>query len=315
MQFFLAVVNSALLLTSSLAAQSVSMQIEALTPLTLTEVVGGTATTSTVPAGALGPFGSASSGTSTRTYAALSWWSSASATETRISLAHNLTAAVGDTASAGPHELLVTITPNNPSALVLADLAISRFSGGSPGAPEASIAFDLNNDGTFESTNLLGFYMPLPINGAPVVMRIVFYGSALPGTSSGNSLYFDVRPRNALTILDAAVPCVLSYPPLELYAQPVFANYGISLSTSTITDPVVLLLGLSPQPFLLPTPAPVPCLVVPSPDVALLSLSGNSVGIQVDIPFTVRPATLYAQAVQLSPIGLVTSRAVRVGAQ
>lgn len=312
MRFPSAIATTGTLLVAPLFAQSVSVQLEALTPLTLTEVAGGITTTNSVPVGVLGPYGSAASGTNTNTRAELSWWLTDTPTAKRVNIVHTLTAAAGDFAAAGPHEFLVTVTPNTPGVLVLGDLNISRLNNGTPGAPEAGVALDLNNDGTFETTNLLGFYIPLPTNGTPLVLRLVFSGTATSGTISSNGIYFDVRPTNALTILDAAVPCAPSYPQLALHAQPVFANYGISIATSPINDPVVLLLGLNAQPVLLPTPAPVPCLVIPSPDVALFSLNGSTVGAQIDLPLAVRPASLYAQAVQLAPIGLVTSRAVRV---
>jgi len=307
-----AIATAAVLVVAPSFAQSVSVQLEALTPLTVTEVAGGVTATNTVPAGVLGSYGTVASGTNANTRADLVWWIDDYETNKRISLLHTLTAAAGDFAAAGPHEFLVTITPTTPGGLVLGDLNISRLNAGTPGAPEAGVALDLNNDGTFETTNLLGFYMPLPTNGTPLVLRLVFDGTATGGTVSSNGIYFDIRPTNGLTILDAAVPCAPAYPLLELYAQPVFTNYGISFATSPINDPVVMLLGLHAQPVLLPTPAPVPCFVIPSPDLALFSLTGSPIWSQIDIPLSVRPASLYAQAIQLAPIGLVASRAVRV---
>lgn len=306
---------AAAMLTGVLSAQSVSVQVEALTPLALDQVVNGNASGAVVPAGPLGTLGTVSSGSNATTGARLTWWTDSNETIERISLQHALAATAGNSASAGPHEFLVTITPTTPGAAILADLRIGRLDFSTGGAAPANVALDVGNDGTFESTNLTWFYLPLPSTGGPLELRMVFDAAVSSASSVDTTIYFDVLPTNALTILEAAVPCAQSSPPFELYAQPVFGNYGISFATSSILDPVVLLIGLSAQPVLLPTPAPVPCLLVPSPDLPLASLSGNTVGAQIDIPFSVRPATLYAQAVRLAPIGLVTSRAVRVDAQ
>ena len=81
------------------------------------------------------------------------------------------------------------------------------------------------------------------------------------------------------------------------------ASYGVHLRGWS-KDPVVAVLGLGTQPTLLPPSplSPVPCLLLPSPDLVLLMPPS---GFDLPIPPAVRPLNLYVQGVEL---GLATSQ-------
>ena len=100
--------------------------------------------------------------------------------------------------------------------------------------------------------------------------------------------------------------------PHHLYAQRAWGGgLEFGLFGQPATGPVVLALGLGVAPFVLPSLAPTPCVILPTPDF-LFVLPSN--GLQLPLPPSVRPVTFWAQAVPILPTGFEATGVWRIQA-
>jgi hypothetical protein len=292
---------------SLLPAQTVAVSASALTPLTCTVTVGTVATTQTVPAGPVSSFGQVQAGTGgpfvvTGT-AALSWSGTSTPTNALMTLNFYTFLNGADRARVGPGEMLVTFAGISATARPV------RFEGVVSGVATSllQLSVDIGNNGTidwqFGGGPLGGSIADLTTQ--PLVMRVLFDALWVnPGTSS---FQFALRvvPDNGIHVIPMATSCGLQW---QYSVEPLFDTSVADLMLhSSVTAWHVL--GLQSQPAMLPqalTLTPVPCLLVPRPDLVLRTGT-----IFLQIPQAVRPIVLFTQLVDVTP-GLLVSDAFQV---
>lgn len=304
---------------ASLPAQIVQASLAAVTPIhvqvaTTTQTVG-----STVPAGPLGPqlLQAVLPGTGSQTRSAASWSVEASAKETAVVLSHQLSNYVpGAVLDAGPHEfqLAFTATANAPGRLVLT-VETSTW----PGVPTPAIAIDIDDDGIVDWPIVGGGTTTIDAGTFVFGTQPKLVGVSMQSAVSGAGLSWvavraSVLPANDLFVTPAAIGCA-PLSPFSLLVEPVFADRGIDFTSPQIGDPMVLVLGLSQQPVLLPPFFGTTCLLLPALDIVLFDPAPSEY--HVALPTSVRPVTFHAQGVQVTtaqPTLLLPTEAVTVQA-
>ena len=299
----------AMALPLPLVHAQIQTNLRALTPLTI-QIADGTNTASaTTPAGLLGAqgettailpsMGSVASGS-------VRW----SAAGTYVRLTHSLEnplALPTFSGVAGPHEFVLEFQAPSPRAAVL---QANRLSFLSPGAPAAAIAIDIGNDGSIEIANLSSASIttiPVSIGAQPLQVRVVVQATLGAAMFAYEDAIFLLTPDNNLRITQVVGSCAPFVPPPPTIVAPSFLTNGIDLQPQFQLG--VLVLGLMPQPNLLSvfSQTGLPCVLMPRPDVVLFGSAIN-----LPIPQSVRPITIYAQAVGLEQGELIASDAYSV---
>ncbi len=294
----------------SLAAQNVSISLSALTPLTVQMTSGTQSVQASLPPGPLPPSGDVTALAGSET-ASVSWFTHVDDTTAFVGLYNNILGSsivLPASGLAGPHEFLVQFAATAPAP---ASLELSRGSQLSPGIPWPTVDIDLGNDGSIDIPNLgLSSTSTLSFGTQPFVLRVIL-ASALPNNgTSATQVQLTLRPGNNLTVLQTATGCAPMSSGYGLAVAPTFVSSGVVLTLESTVDPMVLVLGLTQQPFLLPGSALAPCLVVPSLDVLLLPPPFSAT--TIPLPAAVRPATFQAQGVGISASGLLTTDAFSI---
>ncbi len=298
-----------LLLACPAAAQSVSATLTTTTPVVAiasSSVLGASAQQS-VPANTAGLqnllVGSGGAN------AASSWFESVFPTEVQVSWLQQVGVQepAPSFAGAGGELLFHLAAPVSTPVLV----ECSRLLGMTPGALAPACSIDIGDDGVVEMTGLTSASIsalvvlgpqPLPIRLRSVVTQIG------PGEVD-LELRLRVVPQNSLVISPVGAGCDGT---TALLAAPSFVGTGVRFQTVT-QDPVVLVLGLGVQPTVLPAPFPLPCLLLPSPDLLVLLMPGQD--LTLPLPAAVRPVTLWAQGVALTAAALATTNGFWLWAQ
>lgn len=228
-----------------------------------------------------------------------------------LSIQHDLsvaTAGAMGTGASATADVLVQLTATMPEPVVL------QFGGSlqaTAGAPAPLVQIDLHDDGMVEFTGGPSSSPPLAVQlgPVPVLVRV--------RTEASLSLTGAVRSTVSLLLLPAhdTVPTITTFgcSSQHLYAQPTFGG-GIELGVvgPPLQGPVALVLGLSVQPALLPSALPIPCLLVPSPDI-VVALPAPA-GLLLALPPSVRPVTFWAEAIPITALGLEATGSYRVEA-
>jgi hypothetical protein len=306
-----------LLWLSSLSAQVVTTGIEAATTLTATTLVGSQLSQSTVPAGPL-VFGGNVGQTGNDASASASWHGGASPLSALAQIRHLVTVitALPPSAAACATEHVVEFDASTPCPAIL---EFERTAWTSPGVVWPTVQIDIGADGGIDIANLLvgSTTLQLPDFGTqPLRVRVVM-SSAVVGVGFADTIVdVRVRPDNNVATWQIASGCGTAAHALKVL--PIFTDRGVRLyvpplSTGSTPMPSVLVVGTSAQPQLLPPFQGLPCLVVPSPDLLLLSTAQGQ-AVPVPLPLAVRPLQFHVQAVVLAPWGLTTTDAFLVSA-
>lgn len=297
-----------------LAAQSVSTTISAVTPLNLHATDGTVTGTTTVPAGPLPGFAfnfAAAPGV----LATVSHYRETTATRAFGYVAFGAEIFAGSTSSnarSGPHEFLLEFTATGPAP---ARLTLHRETTSSVGAPWPLVQVDVANDGTIDVANLSAvtdWQLDVPTLGSqPFRIRVIADATLVGLGQSSTQVWFDLEPSNGLELTKVVTGC--DQPVFPTFAvAPAFADRGVDVYADAGVFRVVVI-GLSPQPAVLPSPLPGPCLFLPALDLVFFPTGSVSSVVHVPLPAAVRPVTFFAQAVELFDFG--TTDAYRVVAQ
>jgi hypothetical protein len=175
-----------------------------------------------------------------------------------------------------------------------------------------TVQLDFDNDGVIDvpivGTNTT---YAVTVGPQPKQVRIVVDAQLSAQVSLGDILALILTPDNGLAIAEPVASCDAGQPPPPQMLQPSFDDRGIDLFLYSLPgQPSVLVFGFSPQPILLSMLGPLPCILLPSPDVVLL---GTGLFL-LPLPASVRPVTFYVQGVTLAPSGITTTTGYAVQA-
>jgi hypothetical protein len=295
-------------LAASAAAQTATLT--AVAPITVTASVGLQSQTSTLPAGPVSlpitllasvpPSGGETAN------AQVSWGVGSS--ETQLDVVFQQFASLASVGSPGfvhigPTDWRVALT--NPSPIAVTIEVVKE--GGIPaGSNQQALTVDFGDDGTNEyvfgspDTTVLGVLGP-----TPWVVRV-----RSDTTLSGAGI---VTPRTRLIVTPMAgigiAPALLGCDPVRYHmAAPTFSGNLQMQVGFDITNPVplVFVIGLSAQPIVLGTMPPMPCLLLPAPDLLVL-LPPSPPTFLLPLPAALRPVAFFTQAVALDQLGLLTT--------
>lgn len=295
---------------SPLAAQTVSVSLSAVTPLTA-QVSDGTSTTqASWPAGPLPNYDGIAAylpggapGVAGATWHAFAGDRAAVANFTNQ--IHNPTALPGFNGHTGPHEFLVEFASAAP---VTANLRISRFTDLTPGAPWPTVQVDFDNDGIVDVADVSTVHGALLVPSfgpQPLLVRVIVNASLGAQTESFTLVSLTLTPENNLTITTPVAACFAYSPPPPAFLAASFAGRGIDLAIEqNPIEPSLMVLGFGAQPVLLSTNGSLPCILLPTPDILIFEPSGLR---NLPLPPSVRPVTFFAQGVILSQTGLRTT--------
>ncbi|MFK7740780.1 MAG: hypothetical protein AB8H80_10690 [Planctomycetota bacterium] len=288
----------------SLFAQQVTATAAWLAPVDLTVVDGSLSESQQYPAGPLvgqQQRSVAQGGSISR----VNWVVGPSAQDDEIYLGYGIQGAAGQqstaTAMIGLHEVLFTLTAPSPRA-VLFESSLPASASGNASLPLFEV--DFGNDGSIErtATGLNQAPASATIGPVPYEVRVRCQATAQHVGGSLSSFVADfaltVRPDNNLSIQRNVLGCSQTFS-----VTPAFSYDGFRMHVNyTAPGGVWAVVGFGLQPVLLPSSLP-NCVLLPRPDV-VLPLPAPAGGIDVPIPPSLRPLTLYAQAVPLPLSGL-----------
>ena len=202
---------------SPLAAQTVSVSLTALTPLTVQVSDATSANQATWPLGPMPDFGGilASLPSGAPGFASTDWNTYASDRAAVASITHqvyNPQALTGFSGEAGPDEFLVEFSSATP---VTARLQISRWTDLTIGAPWPTIQIDFDNDGVIDVASLSASQgaLLLPSFGPqPLQLRVIMTATLGSQVQSFNRVALVLTPENNLTIATpvaaSVIPCL-----------------------------------------------------------------------------------------------------------
>lgn len=294
--------------------QNVTSTILAPNPITMQYSVGAQITQSTQPPGTLPAQGGVTAALGAFPYLAsaqANWFRHDEASRSQVVLGNWLQVdpSASAVATIWAHEFVAEFNAPSP---VPVTLNITRNSNQIAGSPWPSIGIDVGNDGTIEVPNLSTsgpFRVASRVGPQPLQVRVLFGGQALLAGYSSHIVGIEALPDNALGIVRNSLSCG----PAFMYTEPVFAGRGVMV----VSDPGVVVIGLSTQPLLLqpapfPSVIPWPCLLMPSPDIVLWSPGG----LHIPLPASMRPVQFHVQVVFVSQgYGLWTTDGFTIDAQ
>lgn len=299
-----------LLLLAPAVAQTVSLQVRTLSVVTArASLAGGAGNTQSVPANALLPqailqaqdTSATSSATMDVTWGAStgSWFATFGLSQSAYVLVPALPTAV---AEANPVDLLLELAATQPAVV---DIGLSQsFYSTQVSPPAFPYSVDLGNDGAIEwdeSSPASIALPPITIGPVPTLLRVrTAMVQTGPGGQTSNLMVY-VSPHNDLQTQPLAGCNNLN----PFVVQPVFPGRGVEVYVASSNDPVVGVFGLSSQPQLLSPLFQSTCWLVPSPD--FLVYLPPMVPFLLPIPAAVRPVTVWAQGVGVTPLGLTTT--------
>jgi hypothetical protein len=272
-----------LALTVTVNAQEVFVTMRAATQLS----VATTATpisTQQLPPGPLTPTGQLSiPGTNS---ARSAWLNVSGSAAAKAVWSHQL----HGSAQAGQHDVVVEFTATAP---VTIGFAIEHLLAADVGTTVPLVAVDIGDDGSYEIYQGSAFaqnFGNYTLTTQPLPVRIRFAGSTAGG-SMQSQITLRALPQNNVLVLPYGTGCLGG----TMDVQPSFQGTGVvALAYSPpINVPSVLVLGLAPQPVVLPPLWGFPCLLLPRPDVLLPFFTVSE--IQLALPAAVRPIDVWMQ--------------------
>lgn len=211
-------------------------------------------------------------------------------------------------ASVGPNEFRIDFGATAPTS---GWVFLSRTQGAaSGGATVPKVGVDWNDDGVVDLPDLpaagLVFQM-FDLGVTPAPFRIVFESTLATPGQSWLTVTAWLRPQNDLVQTTMVTGCSLA--PLNFQIHESFVDRGIDILTQQQlpNHATIAVIGLQPQPVLLPSDPAAPCILLPSPDILSFDL-------HLPLPPALRPLTFYVQGVIFIPAtgAMLTVDAVRV---
>lgn len=296
-------ITSLLAFVAVAPAQGFTLSAPVATTVTLQVPTGTTSTQ--VPAGPLLASGDAILQTPS-SFASFSWGGSAHSTYANVSArARCLLSAAGGSASVVPGELLYTLTV--PPGFVYFETEITIV--GTAGAPIPHVRIDLGADGVVDLTEASSpgpQTIGLPVPSGTFAIRISVDAALVGAGVVDASARVTARPGSGVSSSMILYGCGAD--PFGVWPT---WNGGIEYGGASPSPfPRVAVLGLQVQPLLLQALTSPPCLLLPSPDVLVLLSTWAPQSLA--IPAAVRPIMIVAQAVEVDPLGLLTSNAFQV---
>ncbi|MBL8751307.1 MAG: hypothetical protein JNK78_19275 [Planctomycetes bacterium] len=295
---------------STTVAQAPVVTVTALSPLVATASAGGASGIEVQPPQVLTSFGSVTAATAFSN-GGCAWHSQSSELGGSAIFDQVLFVASGaptpTSADFGPTEFRIEFSAAAPAPAVL---RITRDLVSIPGgAAVPRVLYDLDDDGVLDGD--LGaagdIRLALQFGGQPVGIRIVLESElSIPGSLHQN-VAVTLTPWNDLQITPMVTGCLDA--PLAFGIHPSFADRGLDIRTVQGPDMLSIgVIGLQAQPVLLPTPMPLPCVLLPSLDILVFDA-------HIPLPAAVRPVTFFVQGVVIGdPVGITTLPASVVSA-
>lgn len=297
--------------THALLGQAVTFTVTAARPATCSASIGGVAQTSTLPAGPLATNGflNANSGALGTVVAAnVGWSSDGSSTEAAFDIQHTISS-VGTASPTGSTDIEFVVALSTPVATPVW-IHLVRWQNVSAGTPTPLLRVDVADDGVVDMTEasppqFLGFVLgpqPLPV-------RFRMQASAAGIANVLHRCRLTVVSGHPLPITRLLLPCDVP----QLTCEPTFAG-TVRMTTQPVPNGLmVLALGLGAQLTPLPPSLPAPpfCAWLPTPDSVQFLPQWSY---DLAIPAAFRPATLYAQALVLTPGSITPTDAFRIRA-
>ncbi|HEX5054814.1 MAG TPA: hypothetical protein VFZ65_23760 [Planctomycetota bacterium] len=299
-------------LNSLLVAQVPTIAVRAVSTLSTSAQNGAVASSQTRPIGPLPTIGNVDAivtNGASLVEASTSWGATANATLAGFVVEQHLVVrgSTGGSCASGPNEIVFGVSsPVQRPAI----LTVRLSKAASPGTASTTVLVDIGNDGTIDATaaspvNMLS--KAVSFGQQPLEVRVVLAGGVTPGQATDASLddlvVVQVEPDNHLGVLPAAAGCANQAATLRAAWD--LDSMLLDVDTSVATPLVVGVFGLSPAPVVLPNASlPLPCLLVPSPDLLVVVTPG---GFTLHVPPAARPVSIWAQGVQVTAAGLATT--------
>lgn len=292
---------------AALAAQSVGVTLSALVPLPVQVSDGLVNPIYTLPVGPLAFGGSVwvALPSAPMERAVLSWQTTVDNQHAMVTLEHVIQNPAGLPTffgRAGRHEFLIEFTSALPRTTTL---TVSRQLQVTAGATSPTVEIDFDNDGVIDIADpspLQSTSQTVSFGPQPKLVRVVVDATLGAMLAVENSLTLLLEPDNDLVIVQPIATCLPSVPAQPPMLRPSFADRGIDIWPFALT-PSVLVFGFAPQAALLSMNGLLPCILLPATDVVLPVTSL----FHLPLPASVRPLTLFAQGVTLTPSGLQTT--------
>ncbi|MBL8751151.1 MAG: hypothetical protein JNK78_18480 [Planctomycetes bacterium] len=229
------------------------------------------------------------------------------------SIEHRLdvaTAAVPASSASATADVLLQFAATTNESVVL---QISSTLAATGGAPAPTLQVDVDDDGSIDWQSgpaTPSFAVPRVLGPTPTFVRVRTASSLAISGSVVSSVTVAVAPEHPTQIDVVLFGCSVPY---HLYSFRTFGG-GVEFGTFGLppTGPVLLVFGLGVFPFVLPSAAPSPCVVLPTLDI--VALIPSPLGYSLPLPPAVRPVTFWAQAVPLTPAGFEATGAYRIQA-
>lgn len=298
----------ATLTSASLPAQ-ISMTAHVVTPSPVHATSGPHAFTNTYPVSQL-PTGTwAQQAIVPGASAIVSYFAGFSATSAQFRVEHTATVATAPgSATTGPLDILVQFTAPTPTPV---HLDVHHAAGVPPGFAMPLASIDVGDDGTIDYVNgvLVSAIPPLVAGPQPVKARIRMLTTVTQVGETTSDLRLDVVRNNNISVTPAVLGCTAT----TVVIGPSMIHDGLILQRAQIL-PVAhfVVFGLSLQPVILPTTGAPPCLLLPSPDLAVLLPFGGT--FDLDLPPAVRPVTFWVQSVVLLGPDVLTGGGFQIDA-
>ncbi len=303
-----------LVLSASATAQSVALT--ALAPITVTASHGLQSQTLTLPAGPIAPspllIASVNPGPGDVANAQLAWAVLSSPTRMEVVFQQFASvASLGNPAFVhlGPTDWVVEVT--NPLPM-LAKIELRQEGGIPAGSNQQMFEVDSGDNGSIEyafgspDTTLVGLIGPTPWR-----LRVRSDTTLLGPGIVTPKIRMVVTPWPGMTVTPSVPGCD---PDRYLLAAPTFTgDLRFDMGFGLDAAPFVLALGLSAQPVVLGAVPPMPCLLMPAPDL-LVFVPFWLPEYVLPLPLAVRPLDFFGQVVSLDPAGLLTTNAFFVSA-
>ncbi len=220
------------------------------------------------------------------------------------------TAAVPASSASATAEVLLQFAAATNESVVL---QVSSTLAATGGAPAPALQVDIDDDGSIDWQSgpaTPSFAIARVLGPAPTFVRVRTESSLAITGSVVSSVTVGVAPEHPTQIDVVLFGCSVPY---HLYAFRTFGG-GVEFGTFGLppTGPVLLVFGLGVFPFVLPSAAPTPCVVLPTLDI--VAVIPSPLGYSLPLPPAVRPVTFWAQGVPLTPAGFEATGAYRIQA-
>lgn len=297
-------------------AQSAAIAPAAARPSAANASAGGQAINQMLPAGPLAGNGglqaSASAGGESAN-ANVAWQTEVLDGFARFEMIQDLQSVGGATTGAAvDFEVVLQITNSVP---IQVRMALAHSLQATVGTPVPLLRVDVGDDGIVDlyENSSSELNLSIAIGPQPLAVRITMATSVAGVFSNAyHRCAVGLWPQAQVQVSEVMLPCDI----WGLSVSPTFLG-DIALDASSggwIAQPTIVVLGFGAQVVAIPPALSVSplCLLLPTPD--SVQFQTSSAPLRLSIPAALRPLTLFAQAVMLTPAGIATTNGHRVHA-